>query len=216
MLKALLRAPLSSSQTCQNFQGHREVSLSPECTVAFNRKLFPSLFFFVVEFYTLLYEEFYFVVLLSLSCTSVQWHTLHFLLSPTFSFGGDTCGLQLWVFGVMLCHSHARGQAALQALFALGASVHLQLTLFDIWLQKLDKLLASSLPQLHQITVRTFEGCHGLEGQERKNLVCCCKKMRYKLKSVSFAFYFLLVSFPAPHLPFLCQKQWQKYLYVML
>lgn len=149
---------------------------------------------------------------------TVQWPNLHFLLSPTFSFGGDTCGLQLWVFGVMLCHSHACGLAALQTLCALGASVQLQLKLFSIWLQKLDKLLASCLPQLHQITVRMFEGCHGLEGQERKKnrSVACCKKMKYKLKSVSFAFYFLLASFPAPHLPFLCQKQWQKYLYNLL
>lgn len=29
---------------------------------------------------------------------TVQWHNLHFLLSPKFSFGGDTCGLQFVSF----------------------------------------------------------------------------------------------------------------------
>lgn len=149
---------------------------------------------------------------------TVQWHNLSFLHSPKFRSGGDICGLQLWVLGVMLCYSHAYVQAALQTLLALWAPEQLQFRLFYIRLQKLDKLLASSPPQLQQITVRMFEGCQGWSwwtAEKKFGLLLALKRWCTNWK-VSIL---RLISSSLPSLPpprFLCQKQWQKYLYVLL
>lgn len=140
---------------------------------------------------------------------------------PRFTFGGDTCGLQLWVPAVVLCYSHAGGQAALQTLFAWGPSAQLQLILYLT--KKLDKLLTSSLHHYCK-NIWRMSWCWRT-GEKKFDLLLAVKRWGRNWKVPhfcydqfcfdQFCFLFAPHFLPCPHIPpFLCQKQWQKYLYI--
>lgn len=82
----------------------------------------------------------------------------------------------------------------------------------------IDKLLTSSFyPQLQQVTVSVWRASRLVleDGRGKIRFIVWLEKIRYTLKSVNTAFYFLPTS--SPHCTFfLCWKRWQKHLYFLL